>query len=171
MKKFVNTFIIVLLAVVAMAQERTVTKYLGSDTRWDYNGTAADTLKETNQDTIDFRVEYRGMEAIEKFDIFMQLDTLAGNDSIYVSVLGYKDLSGAATTLVSSTGVLINELNEVKELTLYQTVSADTVSSAIIHTPVDLSYRYYILRCIQDSNNDYDGGAKFDYVRFKFYKK
>lgn len=171
MKRLICLLTLTLLTVIAMAQERTVTKNIGSDTRWDYTGTSADTLIETNQDTIDFRIEYRGAESIEKLDIFTQWDSLAGNDSIYVSVLGYKDLSGAATTLIARTGVLINKSNLVKELTLYQTVQADSTATAIKYTPVDLSYRYYLIRCIQDDNNDYDGGAKLDYFRFKIYKK
>ena len=171
MKRFISIFLLMFFAVAAMAQERRVTKYIGDDTRWDYIGTAADTLIETNQDTIDFRVEYRGQEAVEKVDVYFQLDTLAGNDSIYVYLYGYKDVLGDTTTLISRTGALIDGLNVAKEISVYQTISADTVESAIIHTPVDLSFRYYLIRCIQDDNNSYDGGAKFDYLRFKLYKK
>jgi len=172
MKKLIIFIGLVLFAFVAMAQERTVSITLANgQTRWDYTGTARDTLKEKNQDTIDFRMAYKSPEAIEKIDIFFQADTLAGNDSIYVSLLGKKELTGAATTLIASTGVLLNASNEINELTLYQTVSSDTVGSAIIATPVDISYQYYILRMIQDDNNDYDGGAKIDYVRMKLYQK
>lgn len=172
MKKLLVIFSMVLFAVVAMAGTRTVTKQLpNGNTRWDYTGVAADTLKETNQDTIDYRLEYRSPVAIEKIDVFFQADTLAGNDSIYVSLLGMKDLSGTATSLIASTGVLLNASNEITELSLYQTVSSDTVGSAIIAYPVDISYRYYILRIIQAENNEYDGGADIDYVRMKLYQK
>ena len=157
-----------------MAQERTVSISLkDGNTRWDYNGVAKDTLMETNQDTIDFVMEYRSAGAIEKIDLFMQLDTIAGNDSIYVSLLGLKDLSGAATTLIASTGVLLDGLDIVKELSLYQTFANDTTSEGIVikAVPTDLSYRYYKLRMIQAANNSFDGGARVDYVRMKLYQK
>lgn len=172
MKKYLILLGLIFVAFISYSQERTVSKLLANgETRWDYKGTAADTLKKTNQDTIDFRMEYRSPTAIEKIDIFFQADTIDGNDSIYVSLLGKKELTGAATTLIASTGVLLNASNEITELTLYQTVSSDTVGSAIIATPVDLSYKYYILRMIQDGNTDYDGGADIDYVRMKLYQK
>ncbi len=174
MKKLIIFIGLVLFAFVAMAQERTVSLILNNgQTRWDYTGTARDTLKENNQDTIDFRMAYKSPEAIEKIDIFFQADTLAGKDSIYVSLLGKKELTGAATTLIASTGVLIDQSNEIKELTLYQTETTDTSATGAVKkiTPLDLSYQYYILRMIQDGNNDYDGGAKIDYVRMKLYQK
>lgn len=172
MKKYLILLGLIFVAFISYSQERTVIKALGlNETRWNYTGTAADTLKETNQDTIDFSLTYKSPVAIEKIDVFFQADTLAGNDSVYVSLLGKKELTGTATTLIASTGVLFNASNEINELTLYQTVSSDTVGSAIIATPVDLSYQYYILRMIQDGNDDYDGGAKIDYVRFKLYQK
>jgi len=174
MKKLLVIFSMVLFAVVAMAQERTVTKQLANvETRWDYTPKtiSADTLRKTNQDTIDYRMEYRSPVAIEKIDLFFQADTVAGNDSLYVSLIGMKELTGAATTLIAPSGVLLNALNEITELSVYQTISSDTVGSAIVATPLDLSYRYYILRIIQDGNNDYDGGANIDYVRMKLYQK
>lgn len=174
MKKLLSLLLLVLFAVVAMAQERTVSITLkDGNTRWDYTGVAKDTLTETNQDTIDFVMEYRSAKAIEKIDLFFQADSLAGDDSIYVSLLGLKDLSGAATTLISSTGALIDGLDIVKELSLYQTFATDTTSEGIIKTliPTDLSYRYYKLRMIQAANNSFDGGAEIDYVRMKLYQK
>ena len=174
MKKLIIFIGLVLFAFVAMAQERTVSLILNNgQTRWDYTGTARDTLKENNQDTIDFRMAYKSPKAIEKIDIFFQADTLAGNDSIYVSLLGKKELTGAATTLIASTGVLLNASNEINELTLYQTETTDTSATGAVTkiTPLDLSYQYYILRMIQDGNNEYDGGAKIDYVRMKLYQK
>lgn len=172
MKKYLILLGLIFVASISYSQERTVTKALGlNETRWNYKGTAADTLKKTNQDTIDFRLTYKSPVAVEKIDIFIQADSIAGNDSIYVSLLGKKEPTGAETTLIASTGMLINQLNEIKELTVYQTVSSDTVGNSIIATPVDLSFQEYILRAIQDGNNDYDGGAKFDYIRFKLYQK
>ncbi len=172
MKKYLILLGLIFVAFISYSQERTVKKALGlNETRWNYTGTAADTLKENNQDTIDFRLTYKSPVAVEKIDIFIQADSIAGKDSIYVSLLGKKEPTGAATTLIASTGMLINQLNEIKELTVYQTVSSDTVGGAIIATPLDLSFQEYILRVIQDGNDDYDGGAKIDYMRFKLYQK
>lgn len=172
MKKLITILGLVFFAVVAMAQDRTVSTSLANGyTRWDYVGTSADTVGEVDHNIIDFRMTYKSPEAIEKIDVFFQADTVAGNDSIYVQLLGMKELTGAATTLIASTGVLLNASNEITELTLYQTISSDTVGSAIIATPLDLSFQHYILRVTQDGNDDYDGGAKFDYVRMKLYQK
>jgi hypothetical protein len=75
--------------------------------------------------------------------------------------------------LIASTGVLLNASNEITELTLYQTETTDTSATGAITkiTPLDLSFQHYILRVTQDGNDDYDGGAKFDYVRMKLYQK
>jgi len=174
MKKLITILGLVFFAVVAMAQDRTVPIELANGyTRWDYVGTSADTVGEVDHNIIDFRMTYKSPEAIEKIDVFFQADTVAGNDSIYVQLLGMKELTGAATTLIASTGVLLNASNEITELTLYQTETTDTSATGAITkiTPLDLSFQHYILRVTQDSNDDYDGGAKFDYVRMKLYQK
>ena len=66
MKKYFALFSIVLFAVVAMAQERTVNVGLKTGVFYIQHASAADTLVETNQDTIDFVFENQNREAIEK---------------------------------------------------------------------------------------------------------
>lgn len=153
----------VLFAVVAMAQERTVSATLTAGATYKaFPITAADTLKETNQDTIDYWLTNMNREAVEKITFTMSIDTIAGNDSIYYSLYGFNNDDNTGTSIATG-GILVNQLNEIVDISKWYWTDATTL--------VDLSYRFYRLRFIQDGNNDYDGGAKFDYLISKLYLK
>jgi hypothetical protein len=163
MKKFTVIMILAFVAFVSIAQERTVPITFKTDVSYIYHkGAAADTLKKTNQDTIDFLFTNQNHGAIEKLVFTMSIDTLAGNDSIYYTLSGLNNSDGAATTIASG-GILVNQSNEIVDISKWYWTN-DT-------TYVDLNYRFYRLRFIQDGNNDYDGGAKFDYLIGKLYFK
>lgn len=167
MKKYLSLIVLVLVAFVVMAQERVVnssrTTFGTGVSYLNYTAVAADTLKETNQDTIDFIFNNQNHEAIEKIVFNMSLDSLAGNDSIYYVLSGFNDLYTGTNTTIASGGILVNQSNELIQISKWFYTN-DT-------TYVDLSFRGYKLRFIQDGNNDYDGGAKFDYIRAKLYFK
>lgn len=162
MKTYSTIIILVLFAVVAMAQERTVnsskTTFKPDVTYLEYTGVAADTLKETNQDTIDFIFTNQNHDAIEKMVFVCSFDTLAGNDSIYYTLEGFNDLALSGTSIATG-GILVNELNEEVAISKWYWTNATTF--------VDLNFRFYKLRIIQDDNNDYDGGASLNWIKSK----
>lgn len=163
MKKLVILLVLALVAFVSTAQERTVPITFKTGVSYMYHqGAAADTLKKTNQDTIDFLFTNQNHGAIEKLIFSMSLDTIAGNDSIYYVLYGLNNSDGAATTIASG-GILVDKSNKIVDISKWYWTN-DT-------TYVDLSYRFYLLRFIQDGNNDYDGGAKFDYLLGKLVLK
>jgi hypothetical protein len=158
MRKYFTLLAIVLFAVVAMAQERTVDIPMKTGVFYIQHASKADTLIETNQDTIDFVFENQNREAIEKLIFSASIDTIAGNDSISYVVTGFNN-PGATETSITTGGLLIDQNNELVEISKWYWTN-DT-------TYVDLNYRFYRLRVIQLANNDYDGGAKFDYLRLQ----
>lgn len=166
MKKYLILSYLVLFAFVAIAQERTVnnkaTIFKTDVTYLEYNGVAADTLIKTNQDTIDFIFTNQNHFAVEKLIFSCSFDSIAGNDSIYYFVNGYNNLLGAGTTITTG-GALINASNEIVDIAKWYWTNDTTF--------VDLNYRYYKLRFIQDGNTDYDGGASVNYIKAKLYLK
>jgi len=151
------------IAIGLQAQERTVnsskTTMKTGVTYVEYTGVSADTLKVTNQDTIDYVFNNYNHKAIEKIAIGIQLDSIAGNDSIYYSLIGYDNIGGSGTSIATG-GILVNQLNELVEISDYVASVSD-----------ETSFRYYILRLIQDGNASYDGGASIDWIKFKLYLK
>jgi len=161
MKKLVIILVLAFVAFVSTAQERTVSITL-SNSSYVYHSSVLDTLKETTKDTIDYIFTNQNPGAIEKLNFTMSLDSLAGNDSIYYSLSGLNNSDGAATTIASG-GILVNQSNEIVDISKWYWTNATTF--------VDLNYRFYRLRFIQAANNSYDGGAKFDYLIGKLYFK
>jgi len=162
MKKYLILSIMVLFAFVAIAQERTVPITFKTDVSYVSHSSSTDTLKEVNQDTIDFIFTNQNHGAIEKMVFSMSLDTLAGNDSIFYTLSGLNNSDGTATTIATA-GLLINKSNQIIDISKWYWTNATT--------DVDLNYRFYRLRFIQSANNTYDGGAKFDYLIGKLYFK
>jgi hypothetical protein len=95
MKKLFILLALIPFFMGVVAQERTVTK-IGSTnaltetkTLYTYTGVAADTLKPTTQDTIDFVLEYRGTKMIKKITVKSRFDVILGADTtVTVSVFG-----------------------------------------------------------------------------------
>lgn len=162
MKQFVTLLLLVMVAMISAAQERTVPLTFGTGITYVYHSSVADTLKETTKDTIDYFFTNQNHEAIEKLAFTMSIDSLAGNDSIFYSLSGFNNSVGTATVLASG-GILVNQQNEIIDISKWYWTNATTF--------VDLNFRFYRLRFIQASNNSYDGGAKFDYLIGKLYLK
>lgn len=160
MKKLLSFLIVILFAVVAIAQERTVDIPIKTGlNKWGtyitYDGVAADTLKATNQDTIDYRFQYQGAEFVKKIAFKVGLDTIAGADTLTISLLGYDFLddgtadatiAAATTNLASGTDVIISD---------------DYSGGAD-----EFSFRYYVVRLIRTGTGD---GIKVDDLEFKLY--
>lgn len=158
------------IAIGLQAQERTVnsskTTLKTGKTYLKYVGVAADTLVETNQDSILYVFNNYNHEAIEKIAFVASFDSIAGNDSLYYTLTGYNDLLGTGTTITSG-GILVNQLAEIVDIGQYYSTVSDTASG----TPMDLSFRHYGLLIIQDDNNDYDGGASLNWISQKLHLK
>jgi hypothetical protein len=157
MKKLVSILITVLFAVVAIAQDKTIEIPIKSGvSNWgtyaDY--TTVDTLT-SNQDTIDFELEYRMHDRVEKVAYTFALDTIAGADTLSIQLLGYDfENDGTATTLIAADTVnLASASNYVK--------SYDYATAA-----KELSYRFYVVRVIRIGTGD---GVDLDSFEFKIY--
>jgi len=188
MKKFILSLLASLVVIASYSQERTITKTMAEGaTYYKYTGVAADTLKPTNQDTIDFVLVYSG-NYVNKLAVKTRFDTIAGADTtVSTSVFGkefsdddtYVQIIGATT----SSAVTANNTVQVLASDLYATVAAaqdyiyqeintnqDTVVVAErTITPFDKSYRYYRIRYILSGNDHVGTGIKIDEIEVKFY--
>ena len=160
MKKYFILISFILVACFAMAQERTVnsskTTLENGTTYIKYQGVAADTLKETNQDTIDYVFNNYNHFEVSKISVLIEADSIAGNDSVYYSLTGYEFPDSPSGTYLASGGILINQKGELKPIV----IESDSIS-----------FRKYVLRLIQDDNNDYDGGAEVQNIFWKLFLK
>jgi hypothetical protein len=139
-----NLIIILMLAFSfsLFAQERTIEKTARNGFRdgtyYKYTGVAADTLISTNQDTIDFVIEYQGPGYVKKIALHTQLDTIDGadttvsisvygkefeDDGTYVEIIAASTSSAVASTLHS---VLTSDWTETFG-TYNSTVAAHTL--------------------------------------------
>jgi len=181
--------IILLLALVALfacnpngasAQERTISKTMPEgNTYFKYTGVAADTLISTNQDTIDFVLEYRNHDYVKKIAVKTRFDVVAGADTtVSVSVYG-KEFSDDATYVevvaaATSSAVAANNTVQILASDPYtveaiSTFAADSTVAAHNFTPFDKSYRFYRIRYIIKGNDSVGTGIKLDEIEVKFY--
>ena len=144
---FLTITVIFAFYVGINAQERTVfngkTQLNTGTTYITYTGIAADTLIETNQDTIDYVFTNTNHYAIEKVSFSIIADTLAGNDSVYYTLTGLNYYPAGNETNIVSGGLLFNASNDIGEISKVWNDS----------TNYDISFRYYKLRVIQAANN------------------
>ena len=189
MKKLI--FIFGLLALVAMiactpkevtAQERTVTvndKLPNGVYYAKYTGTAADTLKATNQDTIDVVFYYQSPQYVHKIAVKTRFNIIVGADTtVSTSVFG-KEFSDDATyvsVIAAATSSAVTANNTVQILTVdpyfteaAYTFGADSVTAAHVITPFDYTYRYYRVRYILQGNDAVGTGIKIDEIEFRLY--
>lgn len=161
---FLTITVIIALFNVVTGQERTVfnskTQLNTGTTYITYTGIAADTLIETNQDTIDYVFTNANHNAIEKVSFTIIADTLAGNDSVYYTLTGLNYYPAGNETNIVSGGLLFNASNDIGEAVKWND-----------STNYDISFRYYKLRVIQAANNSYDGGIKLNKIIAKLYYK
>lgn len=162
---FLTITVIFTLLNVVTGQERTVyngkTQLNTGTTYISYTGVAADTLIETNQDTIDYVFTNTNHNAIEKVSFAIVADTLAGNDSVYYTLSGLNYYPTGNETSIVTGGLLFNATNDIGEVLKMRNDS----------TNYDISFRYYKLRLIQAANNSYDGGIEINKIIVKLYYK
>ena len=105
MKKFITFLLISLFAVSVFAQERTVSKDLPKGhTYYKYNGTSADTLIYTNQDTIDLIFQVELSDRVTKVAVKSRFDVIAGADTtVAITVSGKNFTDGSYTDIINST--------------------------------------------------------------------
>lgn len=190
MKKII--FIFGLLALVAMmactpkganAQERTVniTVPLGY-TYYKYTGVAADTLKPTNQDTIDFVFAVQLHEYIEKVALKTRFDIIVGADTTVATTVAGKEFSdhttytdviastvSSAVTANNTIQVLVNDPYIVEAAYMTDVGANDSTNVQHNHTPFDKSYRYYRVRYILQGDDAVGTGVKIDEIELKLY--
>lgn len=112
MKKLIIIMIFAFLGLANFAQERTVTKQMSRNTTYyRYSGTAADTLVSTNQDTIDFVIEYRNAGYVKKVAVKSKFDLVALADTtVAISVFG-REFSDDATWVQIIASAVSDDVN------------------------------------------------------------
>jgi hypothetical protein len=184
MKRFALVIITLLMSISLFSQERTISKSLGNnETYIKYSGRAADTLIATNQDTIDFVLEYRGEDWVKKIAVKSKFDSIAGADTtVSVSVFGkefgddatYVQIIGATVSDAVTTNDVVQVLTSDYTETIaaatdqFNSDSTTTVAARTV-TPLDKSYRYYRVRYIVSGDDSVGAGIKIDEIEFKLY--
>lgn len=168
----------------AGAQERTVNITVPNGyTYYNYTGSAADTLKPTNQDTIDVIFWFKVERYVQKIAVKTRFDIIAGADTTVAVTLSGKEFAdhstytdvitstvSSAVTANNTVQVLVSDpyLIEAQYVTEHVT-GGDTVNVAHNITPFDKSYRYYRLRYILQGNDHVGTGILIDDIEIKLY--
>jgi len=185
MKKLILFLTLVVIAFACnpqetSAQERTISKTLPTGVYYyKYTGVAADTLKATNQDTIDVVFYYMSPQYVTKIAVKTRFDIIVGADTtVSTSVFG-KEFSDDATyvsVIGASTSSAVTANNTVQVLVsdpyiteAAYTFGADSITAAHTHTPFDFTYRYYRVRYILQGNDAVGTGIKIDEIEFRIY--
>lgn len=190
MRKFILVLIAAFVALVAFSQQRTVTKKMdiGAYSIL-YYGQTADTLTGTNQDTIDFVVQYRGNDFIKKISLRTRFDLRSTADTtVKISVLGKEYLDDASwVTIIGSTTtsaiaanntvvVLNSDYTETIAgfdaiLKQQTTTNSDTITyPAQTITPLDKTYQWYLVRYIISGDDFTGSGLKLDEIQLQLFK-
>ena len=166
MKKILSILIILLFAIVAIAQDKAVEIPIKTGiSNWGtyVAYTANDELKGT-VDTIDYHFIYRRHEMVKKISGLMQLDTIAGRDTITYQLHGRDFANSTWTTLINATTLDLQASGYQAFGTAYSMVipahnipfnnptaeTADTLYvPAVTVEPLTKSYREYRLRLIR----------------------
>ena len=178
--------ILALFTFAGMAQDRTVTKMLDKDaTYFKYTGVAADTLGNTDQDTVDVVFQVRVNGFIRKVEVKSRFDLVSGADTtVAISVGGKNFTDDSYTSIIGSTLTDdINADNTVKVVTASHTLgiaafdvpftnptagTADTLAyPAMTITPADYSYRFIRVRYIIQGESAAGTGVKIDEIELK----
>lgn len=189
MKKIAILMLVMLVGLISIAQERTISKTISRDgTYYKYKGGAADTLISTNQDTIDLVIEYTGEDFVKKVAVKSRFDVILGADTtVAVSVYGkeFEDDATYVEIIASSVSNAVTADNTVQILTSDYTETttafdvpftnpsagtADTLEvPAQTVTPLDKSYRFYRIRYIIQGDDSVGTGIKLDEAELKLY--
>lgn len=191
MRKFTITLIAAFVALVAFSQERTVTKKMdiGAYTIM-YYGQAADTLTGTNQDTIDFVVQYRANDFVKKVSLRTRFDLRSTADTtVKISVLGKEYLDdanwvsiiGSTTTsaIAANNTVVVNNSDYTETIGTFDaivkqfssTANTDTITyPAQTITPLDKTYQWYLVRYIISGDDFTGSGLKIDEIQLQLFK-
>lgn len=133
MKKFLSLILLIVVAMIGIAQERSVptSGYMTFDrnesgryfSKWEYTGTSSDHLIPTTRDTIDFNYDTK-RSAPYSFDLINVFDTIARADTtVVIQVLGrnsvYEDWGLITTTTTAVVGAqLVSSINYGKTGTI-----------------------------------------------------
>ena len=165
MKKLFSILITLLIAIATIAQDKTVEIPIKTGiSNWGtyVSHTANDELKGT-VDTIDYHFIYRRHEMVKKISGLMQLDTIAGRDTITYQLHGRDFANSAWTSLINATTLDLQASGYQAFGTAYSMVipahnvpfkeeseAADTLYvPAVTVAPLTKSYREYRLRLIR----------------------
>lgn len=194
-----NRLLILTLAITAIlfscrdskAQERTISKTMRENaTYYKYSGTAADTLTPTNQDTIDFVLQFRNDNYVKKIAVKSRFDMITTADTtVAISVDGkeFEDhttytsvIASSLSDAVTANNTVAVDVNDPYNVVAAHTLLTDTTglsgypadSIAVPSynvTPFDKSYRFYRFRYILSGNDATGTGVKIDEIEVKFY--
>lgn len=141
MKRFLSLILLIIVAMIGMAQERSVptSGYMTFDrnetgryfSKWEYTGTSSDYLIPTTRDTIDFNYDTK-RSAPYSFDLVNVLAPIAGADTtVTIQVLGrnseYETWSLITSTLTAVVDAqIVSSINWGKT----QTIAAHNIPFA-----------------------------------------
>jgi hypothetical protein len=184
MKGFISLIGFVLLAMLGMAQDKTISVSLDANvsTYKQYTGLTADTIT-INQDTIDVWFKYQSQGFVKKLAVKTKLDLVSGLDTVSVSVFGkefYEDATPIEIIAASTVNVAAsNQINVftsdytetiasyVASVNQANIADADTITfAAQTITPFDKTYRFYRVRFIHSGLGN---GTKIDDIELKLY--
>lgn len=170
MKKVLSLILIVVLGFALMSADvvKSEKKWGSSQTYWKYTGTAADTLMELVQDTIEFPM-FLNKEYPAQFYVNCQFDTVDDNDNtVTVYLLGkvFEDEewsaianSGAVTIDAQSKDVVVETIDNTSSLAFTTVVfNADsTITGRLVASNAPSYYRYLLVRMIANGDNAGEG--------------
>lgn len=182
MKKVLSIAIILVLGFALMSTDvtKSTKKWGSTQTYWKYTGTAADTLMEFDQDTIEFPM-FLNKEYPTQFYVNCQFDPVDDDDNaVTVSLLGKVfedeawvaiDSSGATTISAQSTDVVVETINNTGAYAVAYKAAPDTFDiSTITPSNVPSYYRYLLVRMVANGN-DAGEGVLLKSVEVKLWKR
>jgi hypothetical protein len=135
-----------------------------------YYASVSDTLKPTNQDTMDLIFQYRGNDYVKKISLRSRFDKITGADTtVKVSVDGkeFLDDAGSWTAIVTSSTSSAVTTNDV--IQVLNSDWSETTTGAVLAPTVDKTYQWYRVRYIIAGNDIVGTGVKLDEVQLVLY--
>lgn len=162
MKKFVTLLALIIVAMMSYSQDPTRTvDFPVNGTYASYLGTAADTLKDASQDTIDFIFRYHSNLSVDKIAIGFQVDTVSASDNgVVYSLYGKEFESDTNWTAI----IAQDTTADVAGINQYYTAKLATIAT-------DKSFLHYRVRLFMEAASGTGDKLKLDKVEIKVYQK
>ena len=154
--------LIVFVAFATTAQDLTRSIDLPSGGTYKYyTCSAADSLVDAGQDSIDFVFRYDGAFSVDKVAVGFQVDTVSAVDNgVVYSLYGKEFLSDGTWTAI----IAQDTTADVAGVNQYYAAKMATIAT-------DKSFRYFRLRTFMEASSGTGDKLKFDFLEFKIYQK